>query len=242
MDREPFLKWDVLTEEPPFDFLTLLQKSQFNSGLIRTFAELTRAQNLLVAELGRLLEPSLDFIRLAVANIETRRLTDNVLEGWKPVLANAINEWARQRTLTSVLESPAAIDGRGAETHESKIQTTAEELEALETIRARLGPDRPVAYEDTTAYFKIHLPDRTFWAICRLYLGRKKPSVWFPLAQDRVEPLAGGLPVSVPQIGWTAVGLSTTADLETLADLFRLAWEERRASRAGSDQPTGSEG
>jgi hypothetical protein len=36
MDREPFLKWDVLSdEEPPHDFLTVLQKSQFNAELIR---------------------------------------------------------------------------------------------------------------------------------------------------------------------------------------------------------------
>ena len=40
MDKEPFLKWDVLVDEqPPFDFLTLLQKSQFNTQLIETFAQ-----------------------------------------------------------------------------------------------------------------------------------------------------------------------------------------------------------
>ena len=43
MDKEPFVKWDVLADEqPPFDFLTLLQKSQFNTRLIRTFAERKR--------------------------------------------------------------------------------------------------------------------------------------------------------------------------------------------------------
>ena len=31
MDREPFVRWDVLTDEnPPTDFLMLLQKTQFN--------------------------------------------------------------------------------------------------------------------------------------------------------------------------------------------------------------------
>ncbi len=43
MDKEPFIKWDVLSDdEPPFDFLTLLQKSQYNPQLIRTFAERMR--------------------------------------------------------------------------------------------------------------------------------------------------------------------------------------------------------
>src|SRR5262249_14497970 len=45
MDKEPFLKWDVLSDEkPPLDFLTILQKSQFNRQLIRTFAEKRRNQ------------------------------------------------------------------------------------------------------------------------------------------------------------------------------------------------------
>ena len=70
MDKEPFLKWDVLAdEEPPFDFLTLLHKSQFNSQLIRTFAKDKHNQNLLVGELNSLLEPSPEFIKLAVANL-----------------------------------------------------------------------------------------------------------------------------------------------------------------------------
>jgi hypothetical protein len=34
------------------------------------------------------------------------------VEDGKPVLANAINEWARQRTLTAVLDNPARSDPR----------------------------------------------------------------------------------------------------------------------------------
>jgi hypothetical protein len=39
MDKQPFLTWNVLEDEIPFDFLTILQKSQFNPQLVRTFAE-----------------------------------------------------------------------------------------------------------------------------------------------------------------------------------------------------------
>ena len=161
MDKEPFAKWDVLADEsPPFDFLTLLQKSQFNTSLIRTFAERKRAQNLLVAELNRLLEPSSDFVKLAIANIETRRISEKVVEDWKPVLANAISEWARQRTLTAVLDNPARSEPRaGGEAAGGRIETTQEELAAYEVIRRLLGPTRPVAYEDTVTYFKIHLAE-----------------------------------------------------------------------------------
>ena len=104
MDKEPFVKWDVLNDEqPPYDFLTLLQKSQFKTELVRTFAQRRYEHNLLVKELARLLEPSAEFTRLAVANIETWNLTPSVIESWKPVVASAIGEWAKQRTLASVL-------------------------------------------------------------------------------------------------------------------------------------------
>jgi hypothetical protein len=111
MDKEPFVKWDVLKDEqPPYDFLTLLQKSQFKTELVRTFAQRRYEHNLLVNELARLLEPSPEFTRLAVANIETRNLTPNVIESWKPVVASAIGEWAKQRTLASVLTRSPAQD------------------------------------------------------------------------------------------------------------------------------------
>jgi predicted type IV restriction endonuclease len=104
MDREPFVKWDVLNDEqPPYDFLTLLQKSQFKTELVRTFAQRKHEHNLLVNELARLLEPAPEFTRLAIANIETRNLTASVVESWKPVVASAIGEWAKQRALASVL-------------------------------------------------------------------------------------------------------------------------------------------
>ena len=178
MDKEPFVKWDVLADEqPPFDFLTLLQKSQFNTPLIRTFAERKRAQNLLVSELNRLLEPASEFVRLAIANIETRRLNDKVIEDWKPVLANAISEWARQRTLTAVLENPTRTESKTSAESSSvgKIETTQEELAAFELIRRRLGSQRPIAYEDTVSYFKIHLAERYTWVMCRL---SQAPSAW----------------------------------------------------------------
>ena len=242
MDKEPFVKWDVLADEqPPFDFLTLLQKSQFNTQLIRTFAERKRAQNLLVAELNRLLEPASDFVRLAIANIETRRLNDKVVEDWKPVLANAISEWARQRTLTAVLDNPARSEPRaGVEAAGGgRIETTQEELAAYEVIRRLLGPTRPVAYEDTVTYFKIHLAERYTWVMCRLYLGRKRPSVWVPLPQDQVQALTPGLMLNTPQEGWTCITLNASGEIDRLGDILRAAWDSQKAIR--TRKPEGPE-
>jgi hypothetical protein len=105
MDKEPFLTWNVLRDETiPLDFLGLLQKAQFKPHLIRMFAQSNRRQSLLVDELSRLLqEPSPEFVKLAVQNIETRHLTPRVLTEWKPILANAIQEWVKRRALEMAL-------------------------------------------------------------------------------------------------------------------------------------------
>jgi hypothetical protein len=107
MDKEPFLSWDILNDDPiPLDFLTLLQKSQFKPQLIKTFAERGRRQSLLVTALTNLLMPSSDFIKLAVKDIETRALHPSVVEEWKPILVNAIQEWAKVKALEMALERP----------------------------------------------------------------------------------------------------------------------------------------
>jgi hypothetical protein len=144
MDQEPFIKWDVFSDEkPPIDFLTLLQKSEYNSQLIRAFAEQRRNQNLLLGEISRLLEPSSEFVKLAVANIETRNLKESVVESWKPVLASALQEWVKQRMLSMALDPTLHAESTP---DAARVETTQEELDAFATVQKHLGPDRPVAY------------------------------------------------------------------------------------------------
>lgn len=107
MDKEPFLSWDILNDDPiPLDFLTILQRNEFKPQLVKTFAEKGKKQTLLVNTLNTLLEPSDKFIRLAIESIETRALHQNVLKEWKPILANAIQEWVKLKALDMALERP----------------------------------------------------------------------------------------------------------------------------------------
>ena len=116
MDTEPFFTWDPLKHDPAFalDLLTILQKSKFTPQLIRTFAERKHHQTLLVGVLNRLLEPSPEFVKLAIGTgvndsgdtIVSGKITERVIEQWKPILADAIHEWAKQQTLTIALQHP----------------------------------------------------------------------------------------------------------------------------------------
>lgn len=229
MDHEPFLKWDLLRdEEPPLDFLSLLPKSQFNSELVRTFAKQRLDQNLLLNEISRLLEPSPDFIRLAISNLETRNLTDRVVQSWKPVLASALQEWVKQTMLSMAIDFGRVEPEPGSA---SRIETTPEELEGFATVQRLLGPHRPVAYEDTLTYFKIHLQERYTWVMCRLYFGRKRPTVWVPLWMEEAQPLATEFSMLTPQKGWTCVSLDSRSDLGLLGDLLCKAYDKQKASR-----------
>ena len=225
MDKEPFVTWDVLSdEEPPIDLLTVLHKSQYNPQLIRTFAERNRNRNLLVNELAKLLEPSSELVRLAVANIETRRMTDAVVEGWKPVLASAIEEWARQRTLHLILNPPKQPEAPLAD----RVVTTQEELKAFEAIKAILGSDRPAGYQDTYSYFKIHLPERQTWAFARVYLDRRAPMMWIGLDYADVKDVViEGVTIQDAD-GWIEVPLRSLEDLNLYGDLLKAAWDKQR--------------
>jgi hypothetical protein len=205
MDREPFAKWDVFADEPaPVDILTLLQKASFNAQLIRTFAQRQRAQNLLVGELSSLLEPAPEFTKLAIANIETRNLTQAVVESWKPVVASALNEWARQRMLTAALSAPQSSSSQEGKAASAKIETTQDELDAFATIAKLLGNDRPIAYEDSASYFKIHVAEKRTWVLARLQLTKRQPLIWVPLSVEDTTPLVGDRMVAGPSLHLTA--------------------------------------
>lgn len=235
MDKEPFATWDILSDQPPpFDVITLLQKSQYNAELIRAFAQRQRAQNLLVQELTRLLEPSPEFTKLAVANIETRNLTQAVVESWKPIVANAIQEWAKQRTLNAVLAAPAAPTKEPSPDAGGKIETTREELDAFESVRRLLGAERAIAYEDSVAYFKIHIASKRTWVFTRLYMNRKNPVVAVPLPLEQVAPLVGGRAVTATA-GWTHVTLDDARQVTDLEDLFQVAYAAVKEARSGGE-------
>jgi hypothetical protein len=233
MDKEPFLKWDVVNDEqPPYDFLTLLQKSNFKPELIKTFAQGRRHQNLLVKELTRLLEPSPEFTKLAIENLETRSLTTKVVDSWKPVLANAIGEWAKQRTLSSMLNAPIEP------TNDSRVETTQEELDAYAIVARVLGAERKVEHEDMSSYFKVHHPKQRTWVVCRLILGGKRPIVWVPLPSERVQSLLPSFAVTAQNEEWSSISISAIADIESLAEVLRAAWDKVLAARkSGSESP-----
>lgn len=258
MDKEPFVKWDVFVDEQlPSDFLAILQKSEYNPNLLRTFAERTRHQNLLLGELTRLLEPSPEFTKLAVQNLETRNLTTIVIDYWKPIVANAINEWAKQRALATVISgqgrsNPAATDeggkGEGSKGSKAQIVTTQEEKDAFALISKIVQeqfPNAAIASRDALSYFTVMTQDnKRKWFI---RLGVEKQPYWIAFrhlkpeqARSRVsefEISEGG------QYGDCRVAIKSVPDISKLRSLILASYESESTRVADvSESPGEGEG
>lgn len=234
MDREPFATWDALSDQPlPLDLLTILTKEKFNPELIRAYAQRLRQKNLLVSELTRLLNPAPDFIKLAIENIETRKQTAGVIESWTPIVANALDEWARQRLLSATLVRTAPETENDNVVDKPRIETTAQELEAFASVQKFLGPERPIAYEDTVSYLKLHLPERNTHVFARLQVDRRNPLVWVPLPNEQVSGLVGSRELSTVH-GWTIVTLEAPNEIMDLGPLFEAAYAYVRAAKAAA--------
>jgi hypothetical protein len=139
MDREPFFTWDVLNDDPshPLDLLTILQKATFTPQLIRSFAERKHHQTLLVEILDRHLAPSSEFVTLALRTVVndagdalvSGKITERVVEQWKPILADAIRGWAKQQALTIALQRPTVSSEMGTTQEDDKPAEKAERYE-----------------------------------------------------------------------------------------------------------------
>jgi hypothetical protein len=163
-----------------------------------------------------------------------------VVEQWKLIRSSAIEEWAKQRALHSVLSAPSSptLESDGADSVEDcRIETTEVELKAFVTVAELLGPERPVAYEDTIHYFKVHLPERRTWAVARLYWNGRRPQVAVPLPMESVIPIAPGRERTV-RAGWTMVTLDGAEQLAELQALLVRAYDtvrEERTARNAED-------
>lgn len=224
MDKEPFLVWNVLEEDsPPLEFLTVLQKNEFNPQLVKTFAKRTVDQNLLIQQLDRLFEPSNEVIRLAIQNIESRKLTENVLNEWRPILKNAISTWIRERMLDMVITSQEPTVAE-RQPKAQAIVTTQEEIDTFNYVQAVLGPGRPVEYTDCATYFKVHLPSKPRRVLFRIKLEGRRPKIWSPVPISQVESLLSSYRVDFPTAGWIGITLASPDDVKRLDRFYEAAY------------------
>lgn len=197
MDQKPFLRLNLLDVDPyTLPELKKLTKSAFDLDSVLVAAEELKYVSALKAEIAReFADPDEDFMRLFASRVYEGALTAKMREFFLGITRKAATQYINDRVnerLKSALQGqgpligaavplpdtqPQADDDDSAVDAERGIETTLEELEAYNIVRAIVASevrlDR-IAHRDTKSYFGVLLDDNNRKPICRLHFNRKQ--------------------------------------------------------------------
>lgn len=217
LDQKPFLVVNLAQlDEQSIAELRRFTKNDFNGDSVRAAAgglKLLREFKRVVGEIFA--NPDEDFIRLVARRVYSGTLSKNVLTQFMEIGPKAMRQFMSEQVssrLQSALDRenadhiPSNSDTVDADSSKDEIETTVEELEGFQIVRAILreavAADRIVA-RDQKSYFGILLDDNNRKPLARL---------WFNSASKKY------------------IGLFDNADkkeervaIERLDDIFKLA-------------------
>jgi hypothetical protein len=262
MDEEPFFTFNVLDyDSKELDNLKFFHRDNFDTSAISRQAEdmvYVKGMTQLIG--GFLRSPSKEFMRFLLKEIGEvsplykieGQINDKRINRFEPIIKKSIQISLVElmtRSLTQEMGQPIEeekvtkpdeieeIEEEVGQTSDgSKVETTSEELEAFEKIKAIAATSKffqlEVKYKDVAAYFGVHVGNSTWWFL-RLYLAQTKKSFITRLSVDEVKSLAPNFEVrelSAPQGGATSrVIISSVSDLDKLAPLILKCYETEAA-------------
>lgn len=199
MDSSPFLEINILDlKDVQVPELKKFCKSNFNvSDILDTASDLKYSHEFQDYFAGQMQDPCDEFVRLFVAQVFNGRITQAVIEKFRPILRKALNGFISE-LMNDKIKSALNIENADKEPQEEKasetpaeeeshrekdIVTTDEELEAYFIIKNLLKdivPITDITYRDTVYYINILLRDNGRKWICRLVLKDNKKSLIIP--------------------------------------------------------------
>lgn len=194
MDIKPFLEFDLFDMKEGFvQELKKFTKASFDETIIlNTASELKYSYEIKKYFEQQLKDPSDDFTSHIIKKILDIRMTQQVLEKFKPIVKKSINQYISE-LMNDKISNALKIEKQGIEAEKaeiaeiaveepSRIITTEEEIASLFIIKGilseKISPKRIVG-EDHANYYSINLDGKPNKWICRLRLGDKKKSIAF---------------------------------------------------------------
>lgn len=183
MDEHPFLEVDLLAiRESQIPALKRFTKLAFDiDGMLTAASELMYTKAIKQLFDAQLAEPSEDFVRFFISEVYRGRATKGIKDQFARLTKRALNEYIRERLndrLKSALEGGAppeteesAVEKDDGKTNDDGIETTDEEIEGFNIVRAILAETVDVSrihMRDTKSYCGILLDDNNRKPICRL--------------------------------------------------------------------------
>jgi hypothetical protein len=191
MDDKPFLVLDLLDiDDHAIPELVKITKPAFDlDSIINAAGELKYVSQIKRIIASQFSQPEDDLIKLLAARVYDGAITQKVREQFAGLVHKALRQFLNDQTndrLKSALNagghvdtsipSPAETEPTSElDTQEDKINTTLEELEGYNIVRAIVRSEvdvKRIAGRDTQSYFGILLDDNNRKPICRLHFNR----------------------------------------------------------------------
>lgn len=181
MDNKPFFTFS-LENVRKTDLRTLASftRQAFDIDQIVEEAGKLKMQSLVYKELLKEFEnPSEDLVKLIAGRVHEGRLTTQVRDTFKSLIANSVASLIRDRVnerLTSALSASNPMDDEAEDESETggKVITTEEELAGFNIIRAigaKLVDPRRIVMRDAQSYCAVLLDDNNRKTIARLHFN-----------------------------------------------------------------------
>jgi len=264
MDDESFFVFNILNyDQKQVENLKFFHRDNFDALVIKRHAEQMVYLSGMTQLVDNLLRsPSDEFIRFLISQLgniasryEIERITSKVIEKFRPIVKKSIQgslvelmtqSISKEMGQPSEISSPTQLiqeveeieDEPEQGNEDSKIETTAEELEAFEKIKSIAEQSTnytlEVKYKDVVSYFGINVGKSTWWFL-RLYLLPKKKSFVTRLPVDEVKKLSLNFEVQEMSSSLgdakSKVIISSVSDLDLLRDLILKCYEAEAAKR-----------
>ena len=196
MDEKPFLEINLLDiKEAQVAELKKFCKPNFDADMILGSAsELKYANEFKNIFAKELQDPSDNLARFFLSDLYTGRITQTVLDRFKPVLKKSLNSYISDLMndkIKAALRADSAEEKTKAEESnetadeqaQNQIETTTEELGAYFIIKNLLSdivPVEDINYKDTLSYFNLLYKNNTRKWICRLILKESQKYLIIP--------------------------------------------------------------
>lgn len=197
MDATPFLDINILDiKDGQVTELKKFHKSTFDvADIFDTASELKYSNEFRNVFSSELQNPSDDFLRLFLTSVYSGVKTQAVIEKFRPILKKSLNGYINElmsdkiKTALGASEqadtesAQAEQEAEPAAAPESKIVTTAEELEAyfiVKNLLKSIVPAEDITFKDNENYMVVNYQGKATKWLCRLVLTDNKKTLIIP--------------------------------------------------------------
>jgi hypothetical protein len=243
MDDTPFLTIDILNiKDSDIENLSKLKRENFNKDSLITYAEELVYTSALNTNLKSLFNnPNDEFIRFIVKEFSDVRITNNVIERFRPLVKKAISNAVLDIVSKGLYQEEASllkeeeiqneeITVKSEEINNKGIVTTQEELDGFEIVKNILEKNdkniSEIGYKDTTNYFSIYIKNASKW-IMRFNFDAGRKNVITKLSVENAKECCPSYEVepSPKSVGESRIFVQSIEDIKNFEKLILEAYD-----------------